>query len=182
MSPRSNVLVRPVIPFQKACDPEKKKRSQQKYTNYQISSSSSSKSNLTSKTKHPKASCASDSIIFHHPLRCVECSGEHRAKDFTKHRDQTPSRSNCGGGQTANYDGCAYYIHVSSILNNIKSSPNINTPIPLDPSIQYSSYSLEYKIKDSGSRTTKLNQSLRVLDLHKTCWFISLHQAAVKIL
>lgn len=83
----------------------------------------------------------------HHPLRCVKCSGEHRAKDCPKLQEQTPTCCNCGGGHTANYRGCPYYINTIDNKTNpagkipTKTQPPSNNPPKPEIRLNQANYS-----------------------------------------
>lgn len=67
------------------------------------------------RTGHGSSNCS-------HPLRCVKCSGEHKASACPKTKDQDPTCCNCGGKHTANYRGCPYLAQAQT-SNQVKILP-----------------------------------------------------------
>lgn len=59
-----------------------------------------------------------------HPLRCVKCSGEHKANLCPKTTDQEPTCCNCGGNHTANYRGCPYLAQAACTKPTKIPQPN----------------------------------------------------------
>jgi len=77
------------------------------------------------RTGHGSSNCS-------HPLRCVKCSGEHKASECLKTKDQDPTCCNCGGKHTANYRGCPYLAQAQT-SNQIKILPPAPPTQPLQP-------------------------------------------------
>jgi len=99
-----------------------------------------------------------------HPLRCVKCSGEHKASLCPKTIDQEPKCCNCGGNHTANYRGCPY---LAQAANNTKLAkiPQLN---PSSPTAQPNQpHKADTAIKDYASATKpkKTLNSEQVIEL-----------------
>jgi len=69
-----------------------------------------------------------------YPLRCVKCSGEHKASQCPKTIDQDATCCNCGGNHTANYRGCSYLAQAANA--KLVKTPQPNPSHPTDQPIQ----------------------------------------------
>lgn len=83
----------------------------------------------------------------HNSPRCVKCSDQYLASQYSIDKSQKPTCCNCGGSRTANYRGCPFY---QKELSNVSSKDSIrkqNLPIknvsqPPPVSHQNSNYTL----------------------------------------
>lgn len=98
-----------------------------------------------------------------HPLRCVKCSGEHKASQCPKTIDQDPTCCNCGGKHTANYRGCPYLAQAAN--SKLAKNPQPNPSHPTDQPIQSHSADTTKVDYASATKSKKTLSSEQVIEL-----------------